>query len=263
MPPLLLQVQEGTSNEIEPLSALRTTKKTAGQARRLQSPCRSSTPNSPVPVAPPTALLVRPLCGPRTCGRAQAQPPPASKFLCWSALRGAQGRNCPTDTVIFSLDGPGRSAPLELDLPRRHPDASAALHSRTRFQATSVSETSRAAVPFRGRLLYRPPVPHGRNLLGLHDRVLPRDSRPLSSSNGPAASCRPRCCGHPTDARATVETRNRKPMRPNPLAPWELRVGDLRVYYDVAETPEPKVLIRAVGIKERNRVRIGRKELEL
>jgi len=60
-----------------------------------------------------------------------------------------------------------------------------------------------------------------------------------------------------------VETRNRKPMRPNPLAPWELRIGILRVYYDVEEAPEPRVLIRAVGIKERNRVRIGRKEFEL
>ena len=30
-----------------------------------------------------------------------------------------------------------------------------------------------------------------------------------------------------------VETRNRKPMRPNPIAPWELRIGDLRVYYDI------------------------------
>jgi mRNA-degrading endonuclease RelE of RelBE toxin-antitoxin system len=29
-----------------------------------------------------------------------------------------------------------------------------------------------------------------------------------------------------------IETRNRKPMRPNPLAPWELRMGALRVYYD-------------------------------
>ena len=28
----------------------------------------------------------------------------------------------------------------------------------------------------------------------------------------------------------TVETRNRKPMRPNPLAPWELRIESLRVY---------------------------------
>lgn len=29
------------------------------------------------------------------------------------------------------------------------------------------------------------------------------------------------------------ETRNRKPLRPNPLAPWELRVGLLRVFYEV------------------------------
>lgn len=27
----------------------------------------------------------------------------------------------------------------------------------------------------------------------------------------------------------TVETRNRKRMRPNPIAPWVLRVGHLRV----------------------------------
>ncbi len=61
----------------------------------------------------------------------------------------------------------------------------------------------------------------------------------------------------------TVETRNRKPMRPNPLAPWELRIGDLRVYYDVMEEPEPMVLIRAVGLKERNRVRIAGEIFEL
>ncbi len=61
----------------------------------------------------------------------------------------------------------------------------------------------------------------------------------------------------------TVETRNRKPMRPNPVAPWELRIGNLRVYYDVEEEPEPVVFIRAVGIKERNRVRIGREVIDL
>lgn len=55
----------------------------------------------------------------------------------------------------------------------------------------------------------------------------------------------------------TIETRNRKPMRPNPLAPWELRIGLLRVYYDVEDTPQSKVYIRAVGIKERNLVRIA------
>jgi mRNA-degrading endonuclease RelE of RelBE toxin-antitoxin system len=61
----------------------------------------------------------------------------------------------------------------------------------------------------------------------------------------------------------TVETRNRKPMRPNPIAPWELRIGNLRVYYDVEEEPEPVIYIRAVGIKERNRVRIGKEVIEL
>jgi mRNA-degrading endonuclease RelE of RelBE toxin-antitoxin system len=66
-----------------------------------------------------------------------------------------------------------------------------------------------------------------------------------------------------------VETRNRKPMRPNPLAPWELRIGDLRVYYDIQEDhvvedrPEPRVLIVAVGIKDRNRVIIGGEEVNL
>ena len=62
----------------------------------------------------------------------------------------------------------------------------------------------------------------------------------------------------------TRETRNRKPMRPNPLAPWELRVGIFRVYYElVEETPKPMVRILAVGVKERNRVRIGEEEIEL
>ena len=60
-----------------------------------------------------------------------------------------------------------------------------------------------------------------------------------------------------------VETRNRKPMRPNPLAPWELRVGDLRVYYDIEEDPEPVVTVLAVGVKDRNRVYIGKEEIEL
>lgn len=60
-----------------------------------------------------------------------------------------------------------------------------------------------------------------------------------------------------------VETRNRKPMRPNPVAPWELRIGDLRVYYDIARDPENSVLIRAVGIKKGNSVWIGGEEVQL
>lgn len=61
----------------------------------------------------------------------------------------------------------------------------------------------------------------------------------------------------------TVETRNRKPMRPNPVAPWELRIGNLRVYYDVEEKPRAMVKIVAIGVKERNRVHIGRELIEL
>ena len=60
-----------------------------------------------------------------------------------------------------------------------------------------------------------------------------------------------------------VATRNRKLMRPNPLAPRELRIGHLRVYYDVADDPEPVVQVRAVGVKERDVVRIGGKEVRL
>ena len=61
----------------------------------------------------------------------------------------------------------------------------------------------------------------------------------------------------------TQVTRNRKPMRPNPFAPWELRVGTLCVYYEVEEKPEMVVYIRAVGIKSRGRVYIGGEEIEL
>lgn len=59
----------------------------------------------------------------------------------------------------------------------------------------------------------------------------------------------------------TVETRNRKQMRANPLASWELRLGDLRVYYDVEEKLEQLVKIAAVGIKDGNEVIIGRERI--
>ena len=60
-----------------------------------------------------------------------------------------------------------------------------------------------------------------------------------------------------------AETRNRKPMRPNPLAPWELRLGNLRVYFDVIIEPEPVVVVLAVGVKQRNAVRIGKAVINL
>ena len=60
-----------------------------------------------------------------------------------------------------------------------------------------------------------------------------------------------------------VETRNRKPLRPNPVAPWELRVGPLRVFYEVASGTPDVVHVVAVGKKERSLLRIGRREIKL
>jgi mRNA-degrading endonuclease RelE of RelBE toxin-antitoxin system len=60
----------------------------------------------------------------------------------------------------------------------------------------------------------------------------------------------------------SVVTRNRKLMRPNPLASWELRIGNLRVYYDVEEE-ERIVYILAIGLKDRNQVRIGKEVITL
>jgi hypothetical protein len=59
------------------------------------------------------------------------------------------------------------------------------------------------------------------------------------------------------------ETRNRKPLRPNPVAPWELRVGQLRIFYEVVGTDAGVVRILAVGRKQRNVLMIGGKELRL
>ena len=60
-----------------------------------------------------------------------------------------------------------------------------------------------------------------------------------------------------------VETRNRKPMEANSLATWELRVDNLPVYYNVEGDNIYIVYIEAVGVKIRNRVRIGKEEIEL
>ena len=59
------------------------------------------------------------------------------------------------------------------------------------------------------------------------------------------------------------ETRQRKPLRPNPVAPWELRIGQLRVFYEVVGEESGIVRILAVGQKIRNTLTIGGKEIHL
>jgi mRNA-degrading endonuclease RelE of RelBE toxin-antitoxin system len=59
------------------------------------------------------------------------------------------------------------------------------------------------------------------------------------------------------------ETRNRKPLRPNPIAPWELRIGNLRVFYDVTSEHSNIVEILAVGYKKGNTLFIAGKAVKL
>ena len=61
----------------------------------------------------------------------------------------------------------------------------------------------------------------------------------------------------------TLPTRRRKVLRPNPIAPWELRVGDIRVFYEVRTEPAPVVVIKAVGMKRHNELWIGEERIEL
>jgi mRNA-degrading endonuclease RelE of RelBE toxin-antitoxin system len=64
-----------------------------------------------------------------------------------------------------------------------------------------------------------------------------------------------------------VPTRHRKRLRANEVAPWELRIGDYRVFYDLEAAtdvqPAPEVVVLAIGLKTGNRLWIGDEEHEL
>ena len=61
----------------------------------------------------------------------------------------------------------------------------------------------------------------------------------------------------------TLPTRRRKLLRPNLIAPWELRIGNIRVFYEVQEEPIPQVIVKAVEIKCHNDLWIGEERIEL
>jgi len=63
-------------------------------------------------------------------------------------------------------------------------------------------------------------------------------------------------------AEPEVETQNRKPLRPNELARWELRIGTFRVFYNV-RLVDRVVQIKSIGWKEHNRLLIRGKEFPL
>ena len=58
------------------------------------------------------------------------------------------------------------------------------------------------------------------------------------------------------------ETRNRKRLRPNESAEWELRIGTFRVFYDVDKETD-LVKVEAVGYKQENTLFVHGEEYEL
>jgi mRNA-degrading endonuclease RelE of RelBE toxin-antitoxin system len=60
----------------------------------------------------------------------------------------------------------------------------------------------------------------------------------------------------------TTETRNRKPLRPNNTAEWELRVGVYRILYNV-ENQVKIVSIERIAAKPGNKYIFQGKEEEL
>jgi mRNA-degrading endonuclease RelE of RelBE toxin-antitoxin system len=57
-------------------------------------------------------------------------------------------------------------------------------------------------------------------------------------------------------------SRRIKAMRPNPIASWELRLGDYRVLYDVDEDPRV-VTVQVIGEKRGNRLIVRNQEYTL
>jgi mRNA-degrading endonuclease RelE of RelBE toxin-antitoxin system len=59
-----------------------------------------------------------------------------------------------------------------------------------------------------------------------------------------------------------METRNRKPLRDHPLATWELRVEQYRVFYDVDQAVQT-VVVTSIGHKERSVLLVRGKQVPL
>lgn len=60
----------------------------------------------------------------------------------------------------------------------------------------------------------------------------------------------------------TVTTKNRKRLRSNPVAAFELRIGRFRVFYETEESSKTVTII-AVGHKEHNLLFVRGKEVKL
>ena len=95
---------------------------------------------------------------------------------------------------------------------------------------------------------------------------VPSGVRAVGSSASPSAGERVVVLGaieRQLPQQPLVETRHRKPLRPNPIAPWQLSVEDLRVFYEVGAEANGPVRILAIGQKNGNILTIGGEEVQL
>ena len=60
---------------------------------------------------------------------------------------------------------------------------------------------------------------------------------------------------------ADVESKRRKQLRPNPVGPWELRLADYRIFYEVGT--EGVVRVLAIGYKMHNDLFIRGRRTEI
>jgi mRNA-degrading endonuclease RelE of RelBE toxin-antitoxin system len=103
----------------------------------------------------------------------------------------------------------------------------------------------------------------GRQNIAISHRIFSGSRRSPTCSDGTPAKYYFERRGQTVALRTDRRNPESKTYAPNSIAPWELRISDFRVYYDVKETPELMVYIRAVGIKKRNQVYIGKEVIEL
>jgi len=59
---------------------------------------------------------------------------------------------------------------------------------------------------------------------------------------------------------ADIQKKKKKKLRDNPIAPWELKIGDYRVFYEI---DRETVIVLAVGHKEHNSLFIRGKKVEI
>jgi hypothetical protein len=66
-----------------------------------------------------------------------------------------------------------------------------------------------------------------------------------------------------TALRALTRDTKQKATAPQSLAPWELRVGSLRVFYEVDALEPDLENVLAIGVKRGNRLIVAGKEIHI